>query len=656
MAISLAFLSDQETKVDFLNNEAIATTIVRLLCSRPDRPVTIGVHGDWGAGKSSVLEMIEADFAQRDRALCIKFNGWRFQGFEDAKIALMEGIVTALVEERPGLTKVADKVKEVFYRIDWLKVAKRTGGLAFTATTGIPSIELIQGALSGLTSLASNPKKSVSQEQLKTAMTEIQDLLKGKGQTRKIPDEVRQFRKAFEELLTAADIDHLIVLVDDLDRCLPDTAIETLEAIRLFVFTSRTAFVVAADEGMIEYAVRKHFPDLASSGPHTYARNYLEKLIQIPFRIPALGEAETHIYVSLLLLGAELGEEDAKFNELVAAARAILQRPWTGSTLDLTQVRAILGEEASRVEGVLQLSDQIGPVLARGTNGNPRQIKRFLNLLALRQQVAEARGFGDEIRLPILAKLMLAERFNSRLFEQLAAASAVGGGSCPELSAFEERAKSEITGTAPTRRTSKSDEPESTATRAAEAKLSQDILNEWLASESVKAWAAIPPELSGVDLRPYFFATKDRKDHFASGAMLTHLAGLVEQLLGTDFVVAALGPEVARLSPGDAVAVFEEVRVRVVGRDDFDTEPPGVRGLTALVRAHPALQTRLLDFIDGLPVDRLGLWAIRGWDDSITDAASQQRLAAIRARWEQSDNKVLATAVKGVTRVQRAGR
>ena len=65
------------------------------------------------------------------------------------------------------------------------------------------------------------------------------------------------------------------------------------EAVRLFVFTSRTAFVVAADEAMIEYAVRKHFPDLPdTTGPQTYARNYLEKLIQVPFRIPALGDTE----------------------------------------------------------------------------------------------------------------------------------------------------------------------------------------------------------------------------------------------------------------------------------------------------------------------------------------------------------------------------
>ncbi|WP_264583370.1 KAP family NTPase [Rhodoblastus acidophilus] len=55
-------LTDNETKVDLLNNEAIAATIIKLLRDRPDQPITVGVHGDWGAGKSSVLEMIEAGF------------------------------------------------------------------------------------------------------------------------------------------------------------------------------------------------------------------------------------------------------------------------------------------------------------------------------------------------------------------------------------------------------------------------------------------------------------------------------------------------------------------------------------------------------------------------------------------------------------------
>jgi predicted KAP-like P-loop ATPase len=107
----------------------------------------------------------------------------------------------------------------------------------------------------------------------------VKSVIKPGAEGKNIPEEIAEFRKAFDKLLKAAGIKQLIVLVDDLDRCLPDTAIETLEAIRLFVFTSGTAFVVAADEAMIEYAVRKHFADLPdTTGPRGHVRNYLEKL------------------------------------------------------------------------------------------------------------------------------------------------------------------------------------------------------------------------------------------------------------------------------------------------------------------------------------------------------------------------------------------
>ena len=114
-------LSDNETKADLLNYEAVAITIVSVLRQRPDRPLTIGVHGEWGAGKSSILEMIEGGLEKEEKVLCLKFNGWRFQGFEDAKIALIEGIVTGLIEKRPLLTKASDAVKEVFKHIDWTR-------------------------------------------------------------------------------------------------------------------------------------------------------------------------------------------------------------------------------------------------------------------------------------------------------------------------------------------------------------------------------------------------------------------------------------------------------------------------------------------------------------------------------------------------------
>ena len=403
-------LADNETRVDLLNNEAIATTIIRLIRDRPDQPISVGVHGDWGAGKSSVLEMIEGGFEDEERVLCLKFNGWRFQGFEDAKIALIEGIVSGLVEKRPALTKAGEAVKDIYRRIDWLKVAKKAGGLAFTAFTGIPTPDQVQTIVGTLEGVLGDPTSLANKDNIQSAIDSVQGLLKPKeeGNGTNVPEEINAFLDAFDELLTKAGVEQLVVLIDDLDRCLPDTAIETLEAVRLFVFTSRTAFVVAADEAMIEYAVRKHFPDLPdTTGPQTYARNYLEKLIQVPFRIPALGDTETRIYVTLLLVGAELGEDNAAFNKLILAARERLRRPWIAGALDTDTVKTALGDDASSATKALALSDQIGPILGSGTKGNPRQIKRFLNTLVLRKQTAEARGFGDEVKLPVLAKLML---------------------------------------------------------------------------------------------------------------------------------------------------------------------------------------------------------------------------------------------------------
>ena len=264
-------LSDNETNVDLLNNEAIAKTIVTLLRERPEHPITIGVHGDWGAGKSSVLEMIEAALEADDAVLCLKFNGWRFQGFEDAKIALIEGIVTGLIEERSLLTKAAEATKKILRRIDLLKAAKKIGGLALTGYAamhgGGTHALAIPGMIAMLEGWAADPSK-IKPEDIKGMIAGASGLLKPADESPNVPEEIAAFRKEFDD---KAGIKQLVVLIDDLDRCLPDTAIETLEAIRLFVFTSRTAFVVAADEAMIEYSVRKHFPDLPdTTGPQTY--------------------------------------------------------------------------------------------------------------------------------------------------------------------------------------------------------------------------------------------------------------------------------------------------------------------------------------------------------------------------------------------------
>ncbi|HRJ06228.1 MAG TPA: P-loop NTPase fold protein [Candidatus Saccharibacteria bacterium] len=620
-------LVDNETKIDLLNNEAIALTIIKMMRERPDKPVTLGVHGDWGAGKSSVLEMIESSLKDEKKILCIKFNGWRFQGFEDAKIALIEGIVTSLLDERPALSKAKGAAKDILKRIDYLKAAKRGGGLIWNATTGMPSPDQIETVVGAVKNFGKNPSK----EDLEGAAKQFSGLLKP-AEARRMPEEIEGFRQEFKKLLDEAGIDQLVVLIDDLDRCLPDTTIETLEAIRLFVFSERTAFVVGADEAMVEYAVRRHFPELPASGPHDYARNYLEKLIQVPFRIPALGDTETRIYVTLLLIGAVIGDEDEDFAKLISAGREKLKRPWESKPLDAAAIKEALGEKAEDVQEMLALSDQIGPMLASGTKGNPRQIKRFLNALLLRKGIAEARGFGDDIQLPTLGKLMLAERFMPTEFGQIAAnAASAGDGICKDIDLLEKHLSDTTT-------PQKFDEG--------------SLAEEWVGSEIMQEWASLEPKLGATDLRPYLFVAKDRKDYFTASSKLGRLAEIVEQLLGPKITVSSMLADIRALTAPDAASVFEELRSHIMGNGDLTKRPPGADGIAALVEAHPVLEANLLDFLEGLPQDKIGIWPTGGW--VIKDPANMARFDLLMARWSSvASNKPLQAAATAIRKAKK---
>lgn len=277
--------------------------------------------------------MVEEAFSNDDRVLCVRFNGWLFQGFEDAKAVLIETIVEELRRKRPTSQKVAEQAKKVLRRVDWMKLARKAGAYGLTLATGMPHPETIKDLGAAARSLISRGMEDVSPETV-AALAEGSDAFQREVAADNAPEQMHAFRQEFAELLKDAEIDRLIVLVDDLDRCLPDTAIETLEAIRLFLFVPRAAFVIAADEGMIEYAVRQHFPDLpVATGPATYARNYLEKLIQVPFRLPSLGYAETRIYVTLLLVLNACGEESDEFQKLTGLARELLRRRGRGPVL-----------------------------------------------------------------------------------------------------------------------------------------------------------------------------------------------------------------------------------------------------------------------------------------------------------------------------------
>ncbi|WP_316158713.1 MULTISPECIES: Qat anti-phage system ATPase QatA [unclassified Bradyrhizobium] len=650
----LGYLSDQETKVDLLNNEAIAKTIVRLIDETVDSAVTIGVHGDWGAGKSSVLEMVEAAFPEGGDVLCLKFSGWQFQGFEDAKIALIEGVVNGLIEKRSLATKAAEEVKRILKSVDWLKVAKKGGGLALTAYTGIPMVgldDLVGSAVDYV-------KKVVTDKDAREAtIKRIEEFKKEKSDetaSKRVPTEIREFREAYKELIKKAGIKRLVVLIDDLDRCLPHTAIETLEAIRLFVLWDKTAFIVGADEGMIEIAVRDHFrnlpeidlsPNNARDSNQNYTRSYLEKLLQVPFRIPALGETETGIYVTLLLLGRALGEDSDEFAKLLALGKAALGKPWEGKGIDHDAIKTAVGKRFDEIVDAMTLADRVSPVLAAGTKGNPRQIKRFLNALALRLAVAEARGFGNAIEQPRLAKVMLAEMFlHPTVFDHIATTAASSeDGICPEIALIEKIAAG---GT----------EPPAAKDEGAATEAGNPVIDEWKTRPDVMRWAAVKPDLGAVSLKPYLFVIKDRKNYLGSAAPLpSKLAALLEKLLGGDMSARGALADVRSLNLPEAVLLFDALRKKVRETSNFEARPPAISGVTVVVEAHPSLQGRYVDILEALPPDRVGLWVASG-HAFVTEAVPKARIEALREKWRKATKNPLLRAELEPKRPARGGR
>jgi predicted KAP-like P-loop ATPase len=568
------FVSDNEAETDLLHYEAIAKTILRLIEGSGEKPISIGVHGDWGAGKSTVLALIAAEVQKQEEAadksnprpLCLRFNTWQFQGFEDVKTALLEAIITQVRDRRSGFEKVKEQVIEALKQVDYLKLAKKSAQWGLTFYTGVPHPEAVKDAVGAFKALLSMGRDKITPESIEHAAGEVEGLIKPSAGP-KVPEHIESFKKEFAKLLKVAQISKLIVLIDDLDRCLPETVIESMEAIRLFLFTEGTAFVLAADEAMVQYSVKQHFQDLPSfpgGGPRTYAQNYLEKLVQVPFRIPPLGAVEIQHYIALVLTEAALGPQHAAFKRLAEIAREKVKEPWKAERIKPEEIAEVLrGHLDESIKQLILKSDQIYQILAEGTQGNPRQIKRFLNALLLRREIAVARGLEKHIELAVLAKLMLAEYFKDDLYSSLETLVFKHSKGAPdELAALEKEAKLAQPPPGAT------DEKAATGLPAKE--------TGWKKDEWAQNWAALEPQLAGKNLQPYFFISRDKKVFFPGLELPSRLASTVDLLMGN--TPAMMKPAVKKLDPKDALQVAAEVRNRILGEGEFDAEPKGVVG------------------------------------------------------------------------------
>jgi len=166
----------------------------------------------------------------------------------------------------------------------------------------------------------------------------------------------------------------LVVLIDDLDRCLPETTISTLEAIRLFLFLKNTAFVIAADDAMIKHAVRRHFEGVDDE----LVTNYFDKLIQLPIRVPPLGTQEVRAYMMLLFVENSRLAPEVKEKIRVSVCTQLGQT-WQGKRVDRAFVQSLHDKFADELIGQFDTADRLAPLWSAKTPSGDFQLNVTLH-------------------------------------------------------------------------------------------------------------------------------------------------------------------------------------------------------------------------------------------------------------------------------------
>jgi hypothetical protein len=518
--------SDNETTLDLLGFQIHADLIRSVVTNRELLPLTIGVFGDWGGGKTSIMKMLENDLnpesytdpeekAKYENIACLYFNGWLFEGYDDAKSAIISSVLLQLGEDKRFGPKIRDSVVSLVKSINWMRVARL--GLKEVALPAVAAYisggaTIVPSLMKSTIGLAGSIKNGTTPQSEENSADEPDDtkgvnwekLIKS-DETPASPLDVRSFRERFSKMLDDSDIQCLIIMVDDLDRCSPERIIENLEAIKLFLNVDNTAFVIGADPRIVRHAIAVTYtPDQMrgqeeeGEAPENIVTDYLEKLIQVPYRLPRMSPAEVETYMTLLFCQKELSQE--LFDRCVSKCEEAREKN-RYSVFGYADVEKAIGNEnmPANLTQSLTFCSHASPLITEGLKGNPRQIKRFLNAFVLRKELARVAKLNN-IRDGVLVKLMVLEYAHIKEFLQLFTWQQRDDGFPKLIEEWEAAIK----------------DAEGDVDKLESGKISEARWD----TKSMRRWLAMEPSLSDIDLRDYFWIARDRLESTLSGIAL----------------------------------------------------------------------------------------------------------------------------------------
>lgn len=568
--------SDKESKIDFLNFNETAQSIKDLITEKGLMPISVGVFGDWGAGKSTVLELTKKSLEEDDQQyIQVHFDAWMFQGYDDAKAALLETIATKLVKQAENDKSLSTKAKEFAGRVDKIRLM----GLLMDGGSALAGIPTGGGFQKFLGAFGDDDDDDIEAKDVKNVADGVQEVAKknkGLVKAKKAfspPKEIKEFRKAYSALLEEFD-KPLIVYVDNLDRCSPFNAISTLEAIRLFLFLPNTAFVIAADEDMIRLAV----PEYHKGVSQRHQTDYLDKLIQIPVHVPRPGTVEIRAYL-MMLIAQDHGVSDEQLENLRSLLEESLKLSWKQPSITIDELLENQDiDDLPDLRSKFIVAEQLAPLLAESSNinGNPRIVKRLLNQVKMRRKTALRRGM--QLDEKTITKLVIFERClgtkaTNKLYELIDQENGT-----PKILAELEDPKIEFS--------------------------SIDLPDEWQSDpEFIEQWSSLLPKFTDIDLTPAAYLSRESIPMGTVNSVMSGAAQkLVVSLMKQKNRLSGVNTELISTTPKEEyMSVMDGVIENLKSIGDWSDMPMGIYGARLLALEDSKCNSSFLTFLNNLP-------------------------------------------------------
>jgi Cdc6-like AAA superfamily ATPase len=274
-------------------------------------PITIGVYGPWGSGKSSAMRLVQKELETTRRYISVWFNPWRFHREKDIAAALLQSVVQE-VRDRAGLARINIALQRLLeapalLKLSWFVPLVLISFHMFRYPQMWPErLSLIGkellptgfagGSLLTISTFAGLVRFGLAAR--KVFELNPADLL-GQASQEKRVDFIRHFSEELAQVLDALPRgQQVVIFIDDLDRCPPDQTLAMLEALQLLTESQRCYFVLGMDQSMVRTAIELKYKDLLDlkqkQGEDTtgFGAHYLEKIITLAVHVPRIHAAE----------------------------------------------------------------------------------------------------------------------------------------------------------------------------------------------------------------------------------------------------------------------------------------------------------------------------------------------------------------------------